>query len=270
MIPALYHNDMSTCAQKVRLTLAEKGVQWEGKHLNLRARDQQQPDYLKLNPNAVVPTLVHDGVVVIESTVINEYVDDAFDGPALKPADAAGRARMRFWTKQLDEGLHADTGVISGCIAFRYQKLERGTAEVEALLANTPNPAKRERNRDILLKGTDSYLFRDSILRFDALLARMEETLSESPWLAGDTLSIADCAYAPYLTRLDHLQMQPMWAHRPHLADWYARVRARPGYQEALARWFNPKYLTLMEEKGKQEWPKIAAILEGPKVEEAA
>lgn len=266
----LYHNDMSTCAQKARLTLAEKGVAWESKHLNLRARDQQQPDYLSLNPNAVVPTLVHDDVVVIESTVINEYIDEAFDGPALKPADAAGRARMRLWTKQLDEGLHADTGVISGCIAFRYQKLESGAAEVEALLANTPNVAKRERNRDIIFNGTESLLFTDSVKRFDALLTRMETALSAGPWLAGAGFSIADCAYAPYMTRLDHLQMSPMWAARPQLADWYRRIRARPGYQEALVRWFNAKYLTLMEEKGQQEWPKIATVLSGKKGEQAA
>ena len=113
----LYHNDMSTCAQKVRLALAEKGVAWESRHLDLRARDHQTPAYLKLNPNAVVPTLVHDGVVVIESSVINEYIDDAFEGAPLRPGNPAAKARMRLWTKQLDEGLHADTGVLSTSIA---------------------------------------------------------------------------------------------------------------------------------------------------------
>ena len=55
---ALYHNDMSVCAQKVRFALAEKKLKWENRHLSLRAGDQQKPEYLKLNPNAVVPTLV--------------------------------------------------------------------------------------------------------------------------------------------------------------------------------------------------------------------
>ena len=141
----LYHNDMSTCAQKVRFAMAEKGVSWQSRHLDLRARDHQTPEYLRLNPNAVVPTIVHDGTVIIESTVINEYIDDAFPGPALRPADAIGRARMRLWTKQLDEGLHADTGVLSTSIAVRYQKLEKGADEVGALINNVPEPAKRER-----------------------------------------------------------------------------------------------------------------------------
>jgi len=115
----LYHNDMSVCAQKVRFALAEKKLVWESHHLNLRAGDQQQPEYLKLNPNAVVPTLVDEGTVIIESTVINEFIDDAYPEARLKPSDAAGRARMRLWTKQLDESVHAATSVVSSAIAFR-------------------------------------------------------------------------------------------------------------------------------------------------------
>ena len=81
----LYHNDMSTCAQKVRLTLAEKGLAWEGRHLDLRAGDQQKPEYLKLNPRGVVPTIVDNGKVVRESTVIMEYLDDEYPKPSLRP-----------------------------------------------------------------------------------------------------------------------------------------------------------------------------------------
>ena len=257
----LYHNDMSTCAQKVRLALAEKGVAWESRHLDLRGRDHQTPSYLKLNPNAVVPTLAHDGVVVIESTVINEYVEDAFDGAALRPSDAAGKARMRLWTKQLDEGLHADTGVLSTSIAFRYQKLDKGEVEVQALIDNVPDPVKRERVRANIREGVQARYFRESVLRFDALLGRMETTLARSPWLAGDAFSLADIAYTPYLTRLEHLQMKALWAHRPHLADWYGRLRSRKSYEMAMVQWFNPKYLALMADKGAREWPSIAAIV---------
>ena len=107
----LYHADMSTCAQKVRLTLADKGLPWESHLFNLRRRDQHDPDYLKLNPNGVVPTLVDDGAVIIESTVICEYLDDAYPNPTLRPAAPAERARMRQWTKWLDEVLHYHTGV---------------------------------------------------------------------------------------------------------------------------------------------------------------
>ncbi|MGH7929079.1 MAG: glutathione S-transferase family protein [Candidatus Binatia bacterium] len=96
----LYHNDMSVCAQKVRFALAEKKLAWEGHHLNLRAGDQQKPEYLKLNPNAVVPTLVDNGTVIIESTVINEYLDDAYLEPRLKPANSQrGHSKFHFFSR---------------------------------------------------------------------------------------------------------------------------------------------------------------------------
>jgi len=97
----LYHNDMSVCAAKVRTALAAKKLDWNGVHLDLRRGDAQEPEYLKLNPNAVVPTLVHDGRVITESTVICEYVDDQWPDQPLKPRDSFGRAQMRLWTKQL-------------------------------------------------------------------------------------------------------------------------------------------------------------------------
>ncbi len=101
MALTLYHNDMSVCAQKVRLCLAEKQLAYEDRHLNLRAGDQKRPEYA-LNPNGYVPTLVHDDFVLGEFTVICEYIDDAFTAPPLKPADPKERARMRGFTKFID------------------------------------------------------------------------------------------------------------------------------------------------------------------------
>jgi len=95
---ALYHNDMSVCAQKVRLTLAEKQLSWESHHLDLRAGDQQNPEYLKLNPNAVVPGLVDDGAVIIESTVICQYCTRARDHVKAVPTGCNGSVRERSLT----------------------------------------------------------------------------------------------------------------------------------------------------------------------------
>src|SRR5215469_12289029 len=111
---ALYHNDMSLCAQKVRVCLAEKGLEWENRHLVLRAAEHQQPWYRKLNRRAVVPTLIDGDKVIPESNVILEYLDETFPDPPLAPRDPFGRARMRLWTKQLDEDIHdASAAVIS-------------------------------------------------------------------------------------------------------------------------------------------------------------
>jgi glutathione S-transferase len=259
----LYHNDMSVCAQKVRFALAEKKLSWKGHHLNLRAGDQQKPEYLKLNPNAVVPTLVDNGAVIIESTVINEYLDDAYPEQRLRPADVAERARMRLWTKQLDESVHAATSVVSSAIAFRYQKLVIGMEALEEFHKKMPDPVKREKSWENITKGVESRFFAEAVKRFDKLLADMENSLTESPWLAGKEFSLADIGYAPYVTRLDHLQLQFLWDKRPHIPAWYDRLRERRSYTEALEKWFNAAYLPLMKEKGAEVRPRIKAIVAG-------
>lgn len=257
----LYHNDMSVCAQKVRFALAEKKLSWENHHMNLRAGDQQKPEYLKLNPNAVVPTLVDNGTAIIESTVICEYLDDAYPERPLKPTDAVGRARMRLWTKQLDEGVHAATSVISSAIAFRYQKLAAGMDVLEEFHKKMPDPVKREKSWENITKGIESRFFPEAIGRFDKLLSDMETTLTDSPWLAGKEFSLADIGYAPYITRLDHLQLQFLWDKRPHVLAWYDRLRERRAYSEALEKWFNAAYLPLMKEKGLEVKDKIKAMV---------
>src|SRR5262245_22433772 len=151
----LYHNDMSTCAQKVRLTLAEKGLTWESRHLDLRAGDQQKAEYLKLNPRGVVPTIVDKGKVVRESTVIMEYLDDEYPNPSLRPAESHARAQMRLWTKRLDEGHHdIATATLSMGIAFRFQYLEKGQQACDALINRIPDPIRRERRRDVFITAS--------------------------------------------------------------------------------------------------------------------
>jgi glutathione S-transferase len=258
MALTLYHNDMSVCAQKVRLALAEKGLQYESKHFNLRAGDQKAPEYLKLNPNGYVPTLVHDDFVVCESTVICEYIDDAFPTPPLKPSDARGKARMRGFTKFIDAAIFPATGTVSMSIAFHHQY----SPEVQELMAKA-QPGWRERFSQ-LQKGADNPAFPAAIKRLDKMLADMEAALAAhgKPWLVGDTYSLADVGNAPYVTRLDHLKfLSHMLERRPKTAAWYERMKARPAYQDALAKWFNAKYLPLMDEKGTAAWPKVQALL---------
>ena len=257
----LYHNGMSTCSQKVRMCLAEKGLDWVDRYMDLRAGDQHRPDYLALNPNGVVPTLVDDGTVIIESTVINEYLDDRFPEPPLRPADPLAAARMRIWTKQLDEGLHAETGVLSNAIAFRFQKLAKGEAFANKLVEGIPDKAKRERYRSIVFEGVASPLFAKSVVRFRRLLDGMDGALADHSWLAGDAFTLADVGLSPYITRLDQLGLSRLWDHRPRIADWYARIVSRPAYEPAFVDWADEKYLALMAEKGAEYWPEIEAHL---------
>jgi glutathione S-transferase len=99
----LYHAEPMANSLKTLLAIHEKGVPFGSHLVNLHNFEQHEPWYVRINPNGQVPALVHDGKVITESTVINEYLDEAFEGPPLRPADPYGRARMRIWTKFVDE-----------------------------------------------------------------------------------------------------------------------------------------------------------------------
>ena len=102
----LLHHSTSVCSSKVRFALAEKNLDFEGQIIDLIKGEQHTPAYLKLNPKGVVPTLIDDGMVIVESNVICEYLDDVFASPPLRPESPYERAQMRLWTKQLDEDIH--------------------------------------------------------------------------------------------------------------------------------------------------------------------
>jgi glutathione S-transferase len=259
----LYHNDTSTCAQKVRVTLAEKSLGWNSIHLDLRRGDQQQPDYLKLNPRGVVPTLVDRGKPVRESTVIMEYLEDEYPEKRLRPRDSAERAMMRVWTKRLDEGHHdIGTATLSMGIAFRHQYLARGEAACEALINRIPDPVRRERRRDVIRNGVEAKEFGTALRMWQSLLTDMESALAQHPWLVGNEYTLADAAYTPYLTRLDHLSLLGFIEKRPKVAAWYERIRARPSYESAMRKWENADYINLMRSKGAEAWPRIKTLIE--------
>ena len=98
----LYTAENSICTQKVFIVLNEKRLMWESVYINLFDNQQYQADYLKLNPKGVVPTLIHEGRPVVESTLICEYLDATHPDPALTPDDPYMRARMRIWSKHID------------------------------------------------------------------------------------------------------------------------------------------------------------------------
>ena len=119
----------------------------------------------------MVPTIIHDGRVVYESAVVDEYLDDVFPEPPLRPADPWERARMRIWVKQLDEGLHAASATISACIAFRYQFMEGKTPEeLKKTLDGYVDPGKRARMTENVMEGVGSSFFKPAIRRVAKML----------------------------------------------------------------------------------------------------
>src|SRR5262249_44186035 len=141
----LYDFGNSVCCQKVRITLCAKGLTWEAIRVDLFRSEQYDPAYLKLNPKGVVPTLLHDGRPVIESTLICEYRDEVSPDPPLIPADPWLRTRMRWWSKAVDEGLHEGVTEISFSAMFRERMRNMPTELREARFRNIGDPRRRDR-----------------------------------------------------------------------------------------------------------------------------
>lgn len=259
----LYHNNMSSCAQKVRFALAAKGIDWVGEELDLRRGDQLQPDYLRINPKGLVPALVHDGNVVVESNIILDYLNEVFPEPPLLPEAPLDRASVRWWMKRLDDGLHLDLAALSFGIAFRHQLLKicESTEAVDKHIDAVPDPYLREVERQVVHDGMDSPRFAMAVVQFNKLIQEIDNELSSHDWIGTDSLSLADIAYAPYVTRLDHLKLDGLWDSRPRFSDWYQRLKNTDGYGAGLADWFNPAYVSLMQDMGTKAWPRVANIL---------
>ena len=261
MTAKLYHAHISTCSQKVRLALSEKGVEFDNQVMNLRAGDQYADTYRQLNPNAVVPTLVNGADVIRESTVINEYIDEAFNGPPLLPAAPGARATVRLWTKQLDEGVHAAIVVLSFCIAFRNDFLARTEAEMQEFFQRMNNPQRQAFYQSAIAKGLDHDEIPPALARYNKLLTDMETALTGNDWLVGSDYTLADIGLTPYLLRLEHLGLAPMWADLPRVTDWYSRVRQRTSYAEAIEAWLAAPAVEGMQKAGAGAWPKISKLL---------
>jgi len=257
----LYHNNMSVCAQKVRLVLAEKNLQPTEYHMNLRNGDTHTPEYLRLNPKGVVPTLVDDGAVIVESTVICEYLEEAYPDIPLRPAAPLARAGMRQWTLLPDTALHQACGFVSVGVAWRHQMIAAGGAQ----LANrSKKAAVSPAMLDIIKNGVESPHMQGALQVYDQVIESMAQALSTNEWLAGNEYTLADASLLPYVLRLEHLAMDWMWAdeQRHAVQDWYERSRQRANYR-AIADYIIPEYVALAKEKGTETAAELKAMLGG-------
>lgn len=227
----LYLNWNAVCAQKVMLCLTEKGIAAEIRHIDLAKLEQLEPAYLALNPNGVVPTLVHDDFVVTESTVINEYLDDTFAEHNLRPDSPRRRAELRMWGKIVDDVVHVSIRPLSFTRFVTARSKAMSAAERESLRARTPKKEIAELwTRVAEAPYTESELAH-YVHKIEDVLDRMESTLARQPWLAGDSYSLADLNITPYFRRLEQLEKSQLWEERrPRVREWLARVQARPSY----------------------------------------
>ncbi|MFI5315741.1 MAG: glutathione S-transferase family protein [Myxococcota bacterium] len=230
----LYHSPYSTCSQKVRIALAEKGLAWVSREISFARQEQLAPEYLNLNPNGVVPTLVHDGQVVTDSSCIMEYLDEVAPQPPLSPPTALGRARMRAWLRYFEEVPTAAVRVPSFQTTF-LPVLRALQSESEFDAAGDRRPIRKGFYRKMNAgRGFSDEEVASSREQLQQTVQRIDAALARGPFILGESYTLAECCVAPLLDRTDDLGMAELWAGRPRFSDWLARVRARPSFREAF------------------------------------
>ncbi len=235
----LYHYDRSTAAQRVRLLIEEKGLEWKSVIVDTARGDVDQlPDnYHEMNPKGLVPVVENNGVGIAESNVILEYLDDAFPETSFRPASAEDRAKMRLWMKRIDDGVHVASRTIGVCIVNRFIYLEQGKEKIERYHSHMRDTVRRDNDQVNISMGLESPLLPGALKTFRGLFEDMNASLTDNDWLAGKTYSLADIALVVYLRRMESFMMAPLWAEMQPLNDWYRRIASRPAYRKAVTDW---------------------------------
>jgi len=228
----LYYSWYSICSEKVLICLFEKDLPFEGHHIDLFDFDQVRDDYLAVNPDGVVPTLVHDGCPVYESTIINEYLEDFAPEPALRPEGADQRAEMRRWVQLFQDLVFPSAGLLSQ-IAFIADELNRRWTpdKLEALIHRKVNKDRVPRQLRAVKGGLSAEEADAALAKINDVLDRAERALGDGRiWIAGE-YSLADAAAAPNLYRFEIIDRMDLIDRRPAVALWYRRIKDRPAFR---------------------------------------
>ena len=234
------------------MTLDEKGLNFETQDINLFKNEQYNPEYLKLNPKGVVPTLDHDGKIIIESTLICEYLDDTFPSPSLVPKDPFLRSQMRLWSKAVDEGIFEATREITFASVFRAKMKKMSPDQREKRYQNVGDLERRARYISTYENGVESPYVLDGIAKFEKLFKNIETTLVDGrQWLLGDNYSLADISITPFIARLNYLTLLEIWLEeRPCATAWWERAKSRSSYKVAIGHALNEEQIIEMETNG--------------------
>lgn len=229
----LFNAPQSTCSQRVRFVLNAKGLAFEEHKLDLFSGDQLKPDYLKINPNGVVPTLIDDGKVIIDSSVIVEYLDEVYpDGERFVPDDPVRRAEMRSLMRFIDEIPTPAIRVPSYNLAF--VRHFRAMSEEQFLALAESKPLRKEFLLTMGRTGFSEDEMKKAVDRLARGLKRMNDAIAAHGgiWMLGDQLTLADIAIMPVVVRMDDIGMGAMWDDMPAVGRWLRGLQSHPAFTE--------------------------------------
>lgn len=231
----LWHEWNSVHSFRVRVVLAEKALAWTDRTIELLKFEHLQPAYLRLNPAGVVPTLVHGGRIITESSVICQYLDEFFPEPPLLAADPFERAQARIWLKHFDDIVHPALRKASFELLYRNILRRMPRPELAARLAAHPDAARARSFIDAADGGTDEAVVKNAMDCLAKTIGRIDRALFDRDWLGGPFFGLADAAMASMIERLEHLRQDALFRASPRVREWSARILARPSIINARA-----------------------------------
>jgi len=229
----LYHGDISNCSMRVRMTLCEKGLDWTSHHLDLKKKENISDDYFGINPKGLVPTLVDNGVVHVESNDIIDYLDATYPEPSLRISDK--EPVLLEWLK-LATSIHVPA-VKPYVYATIIQKKVQKTAEEEKKYQELQT---NEELKDFHAKHAGSKAFEDEdLIKSKAILAdcftKLDKALEGQTWIMGEQFTLADISWIPL-----HFVLvgcgYPFEDYK-NIARWANAFEERLSYQEGIIKW---------------------------------
>lgn len=249
----LYHWEPNANSGKPMLALAEKGVEFESRYLDLLNFDQHKPEYTAINPLGTIPAMLHGDTVLTESTAIMEYADKAFDGPALMPADARDRWRVRWWMKFMDQWLGPSFSMVGWSVFVGPSVRARDPKELEAAIDRIPLPERRTAWRKAIYNLFSDEEMAESKRRIGVGIDLLEAELTKRKWLGSDQYSLADMnafnsAYFLPLSQADLANDE----RTPHIMEWLRTIYERPAVRKiwAMGRNERTRRVEALERKG--------------------
>ncbi|PSW62018.1 glutathione S-transferase family protein [Photobacterium kishitanii] len=235
----LYHTGFSNCSMRVRIALEEKGLPWTSHLIDLSKGENLTLDYIGINPNAVVPTLVDNGVVIIDSADIIDYLDKTYSPTSLRPQSETEQQQMYNWIYLArDNHLSIKTYMYGNTASLK--KMKRTALQMANYRENQTFDAA-------LLDFHERFNANDGFTQKELAAAtavinccfdKINQRLKDHTWLAGDSFSLADIAWLPQLIILNVAHYP--FDHYPHLEQWKNNIMQRPSFQKAILDWLPP------------------------------
>lgn len=232
----LYHWEPNANSGKPMLALMEKGVPFASHYIDMLQFDQHKPEYLAINPQGTIPAMTHGSRVLTESTAIMEYVNAAFPGPELMPADAQDRWRVRWWMKFMDQWLGPSFSMIGWSVFVGPRVRERDPEELAAAIERIPLPERRAAWKKAISGDFSAEEMAESRRRVALGIAKLEEELGKRDYVGSHAYSLADInifnsTYSLPLSQPDLASKEKT----PNIMRWLKRVYEREAVRKTWA-----------------------------------